>query len=86
MTLRMYADHKKIPLTEVEVKLTHEKIHVTDGADCEGNAGKIDQIKRFITVSGDLTDEQRKRLSEIADRCPVHKTLVGKPRILTEEM
>ena len=48
--------------------------------------GKIDQIKRMISLKGDLTDEQRKRLIEIADRCPVHKTLEGKPEILTEEV
>ncbi|MEP1034350.1 bifunctional alpha/beta hydrolase/OsmC family protein [Ekhidna sp.] len=86
MTLRMYADHKKIPLEEVEVKLTQDKIHKQDGANSESSKGKIDQIKRKIKLSGDLSDEQRKRLIEIADRCPVHKTLEGKPEILTEEV
>lgn len=85
MTLRMYADHKKIDLQEVEVKLTHDKIHQQDGENSESSKGKIDQIKRKIKLIGDLTDEQRKRLIEIADRCPVHKTLEGKPEILTEE-
>lgn len=85
MTLRMYADFKKIPLEEVEVKLTHDKIHQRDGENTESSKGKIDQIKRKIRLSGDLTDDQRKRLVEIADRCPVHKTLEGKPEILTEE-
>ncbi|WP_436514759.1 bifunctional alpha/beta hydrolase/OsmC family protein [Ekhidna sp. To15] len=85
MTLRMYADYKKIPLDEVEVKLTHDKIHKVDGENSESSKGKIDQIKRKIKITGDLTDEQRKRLIEIADRCPVHKTLEGKPEILTEE-
>lgn len=86
MTLRMYADFKKLPLEEVKVKLTHDKIHKVDGQDSESSKGKIDQIKRMITIKGDLTDDQRKRLIEIADRCPVHKTLEGKPEILTEEV
>ncbi|MEQ8907392.1 alpha/beta fold hydrolase [Ekhidna sp.] len=86
MTLRMYADHKKIDLQEVEVKLTHDKIHQQDGENSESSKGKIDQIKRKIKLTGDLTDDQRKRLIEIADRCPVHKTLEGKPEILTEEV
>ena len=86
MTLRMYADYKKIPLEEVEVKLTHDKIHKKDGENSESSEGKIDQIKRKIKITGDLTPEQRKRLIEIADRCPVHKTIEGKPEILTEEI
>ena len=86
MTLRMYADFKKIPLEEVKVKLTHDKIHKVDGENSENSKGKIDQIKRLVSLKGDLTPEQRKRLIEIADRCPVHKTLEGKPEILTEEM
>ncbi|MBV6646623.1 MAG: OsmC family protein [Cyclobacteriaceae bacterium] len=86
MTLRMYADFKKINLWEVQVKLTHDKVHVEDGENSESSSGKIDQIKRLITLEGDLTPEQRKRLIEIADRCPVHKTLEGKPEILTEEV
>ncbi|GAB4244926.1 MAG: bifunctional alpha/beta hydrolase/OsmC family protein [Ekhidna sp.] len=86
MTLRMYADHKKIKLNEVEVKLTHDKVHKQDGENSESAKGKIDQIKRKIKLTGELSDEQRKRLIEIADRCPVHKTLEGKPDILTEEV
>lgn len=86
MTLRMYADYKKIPLKEVEVKLTHDKVHKVDGENSESSAGKIDLIKRKIKITGDLTAEQRKRLIEIADRCPVHKTIEGKPEIVTEEV
>ena len=86
MTLRMYADHKKIDLQEVEVDLTHDKIHQQDGENSESSKGKIDVMKRKITLKGDLTDEQRKRLIEIADRCPVHKTLEEKPKILTKEV
>ena len=86
MTLRMYADYKKIPLEEVNVKLTHDKIHKVDGENSEDSKGKIDQIKRLVSLKGDLSPEQRKRLIEIADRCPVHKTLEGKPEILTQEV
>ncbi len=86
MTLRMYADYKKINLEEVRVKLTHDKIHKSDGENSESSKGKIDQIVRRISLSGDLTQEQRKRLIEIADRCPVHKTIEGKPEIITEEV
>ncbi len=85
MTLRMYADFKKINLTEVKVKLTHDKVHVEDGEQSGKSSGKIDQIKRLIKLEGDLTEDQRKRLIEIADRCPVHKTIEGKPQIITEE-
>ena len=86
MTLRMYADFKKIDLEEVEVDLTHNKIHKQDGENSESSKGKIDVLKRKIKINGNLTDEQRKRLIEIADRCPVHKTLEGNPEIITEEI
>ncbi|MFY0605583.1 MAG: OsmC family protein [Cyclobacteriaceae bacterium] len=85
MTLRMYANFKKINLTEVDVKLTHDKVHVTDGEQADKPGGKIDQIKRSIKLEGDLTEEQRARLIQIADRCPVHRTLEGNPQITTEE-
>ncbi|MFY0600403.1 MAG: OsmC family protein [Cyclobacteriaceae bacterium] len=86
MTLRMYADFKKIDLQGVEVKLTHDKVHIQDGDQIEASKGKIDQIKRIIKLTGDLSEEQRVRLVEIADRCPVHKTLEGKPQILTQRI
>lgn len=86
MTLRMYADFKKIDLKEVEVKLTHDKVHQVDGNQAETSKGKIDQIKRVIRIEGNLTQEQRNRLIEIADRCPVHKTLEGKPEIITTQV
>lgn len=70
MTLRMYAEIKKIPLTNVHVALRHEKVEI------EGR-GKFDYIYREITLSGELTDEQRVRMLEIANRCPVHKTLTS---------
>lgn len=75
MTLRMYADRKEWPLEEVKVHLTHNKVHAEDCDHCEKNTAKIDEITREIEIIGDLSEEQRKRLMEIADKCPVHKTL-----------
>ena len=84
MTLRMYADFKKIDLEEVKVFLTHDKVHVEDSQG-EKSGGKIDQIVRNIEIQGNLTEQERARLIEIADRCPVHKTIEGKPQIITTE-
>lgn len=75
MTLRMYADRKDLPLEQVIVRLNHAKIHAQDCKGCETPAGRIDQIDREIELVGPLDEAQRKRLLEIADRCPVHKTL-----------
>jgi putative redox protein len=75
MTLRMYADRKKWDLDEVRVHLSHQKIHAEDCEDCESKDGKIDRIEREIEVEGTLDDKQRQRLLEIANRCPVHRTL-----------
>lgn len=75
MTLRMYADHKKLPLEEVHVHLSHKKVHANDCEECENKDGKIDYIERQIEVEGDLDEKQRQRLLEIANKCPVHRTL-----------
>ncbi|MCF3629242.1 alpha/beta fold hydrolase [Thalassospiraceae bacterium LMO-SO8] len=75
MTIRMYADLKKLPLTKVRVTLTHDKIHAEDCTDCETKVGKLDRIVRDLHFEGDLSDEQKAKLLEIADKCPVHKTL-----------
>lgn len=75
MTLQMYARRKKWPLDAVRVELRHDKIHATDCGDCETKTGKIDRIERVIEVAGDLDAEQRARLLEIANKCPVHRTL-----------
>ncbi len=84
MTLRMYADHKKLPLEAVTVTLTHNKIHASDCDACETETGKIDRIEREIAISGKLTDEERQRMLEIADRCPVHKTLHSEVEVVTK--
>ena len=75
MTLRMYATRKQWPLESVTVSLRHFRIHATDCADCTTEAGQLDRVERAITLTGDLDDSQRQRLLEIADRCPVHRTL-----------
>ncbi|MGQ0583074.1 MAG: OsmC family protein [Reyranella sp.] len=83
MTLRMYARQKKWPLEKVRVVLKHDKIHAADCATCETKEGKVDSIERWIELDGPLSDEQQKRLLEIADRCPVHRTLASKIVITT---
>ena len=77
MTLRMYARQKKWPLEKVTVRLTHAKIHAVDCAECETKEGKIDRIQRSLELEGPLDAAQRQRLLEIADRCPVHRTLTS---------
>lgn len=85
MTLRLYAERKTLPLDQVTVHLTHAKIHAADCADCETKDGRIDRIDRAITLTGQLSDEQRARLREIADKCPVHRTLTSEIEIRTSE-
>lgn len=83
MTIRMYADRKKLPLEHVSVLLHHDKIHAEDCADCETREGKIDVIERSITLTGNLDDAQRARLLEISEKCPVHRTLHSEINIRT---
>jgi len=83
MTLRMYADRKAIPLEGVRVRLRYSKIHAVDCANCETKVGKIDHIDREIEMLGVLDEEQRRRLLEIADRCPVHRTLESEIEVVT---
>jgi len=75
MTVRMYAEQKKWPLEHVTVDLKHDKVHAADCAECETREGRIDRIERVLTLEGDLDDAQRARLLEIANKCPVHRTL-----------
>jgi uncharacterized OsmC-like protein len=83
MTMRMYADRKSLPLEHVTVTLKHSKIHAEDCAECETKAGMLDQIDRVIAIEGALDAEQRKKLMEIADKCPVHRTLTSEIHIVT---
>ncbi|WP_029587167.1 bifunctional alpha/beta hydrolase/OsmC family protein [Bradyrhizobium sp. URHD0069] len=83
MTMRLYADRKSLPLERVTVRLKHSKIHAEDCADCETRVGMLDQIERIITIEGALDAEQRKKLMEIADKCPVHRTLTSEIHIVT---
>jgi uncharacterized OsmC-like protein len=83
MTIALYARRKQWPLDNVTVKLSHSKIHAIDCAECETKEGKLDRIEREITLEGDLDEEQRARLLDIAERCPVHRTLVSEIDIRT---
>ena len=73
------------PLTRAQVRLRHNKIHAADCAECETKEGMIDRIERVITLVGNLDAEQRARLMEIADKCPVHRTLESEINIRTVE-
>ena len=75
ITLRMYADRKGWPLESVTVRLSHQKVHAGDCAECETKDGRIDRIGLDIELEGPLDELQRRRLFEIAERCPVHRTL-----------
>ncbi|HLN80346.1 MAG TPA: OsmC family protein [Thermoanaerobaculia bacterium] len=75
MTVGLYARRKNWPLESVTVRLTHSRIHAVDCADCETKEGKLDRINVLIELTGGLTGEQRARLLEISERCPVHRTL-----------
>jgi putative redox protein len=83
MTLALYARRKQWPLTHVTVRLTHSKIHAADCAECETREGKLDRIEREIALGGALDATQRQRLLEIAEKCPVHRTLVSEIDIRT---
>src|SRR4051794_9341269 len=84
MTMRLYADRKSLPLDRVTVTLKHSKIYAKDCAECETREGMLNQIERDIAMDGALDAEQRKRLMEIADKCPVHRTLTSEIRIVTK--
>ena len=83
MTMRLYADRKSLPLERTTVTLKHSKIYAQDCAECETREGMLDQIDLVIGMEGNLDSEQRKRLMEIADKCPVHRTLTSEIRIVT---
>jgi putative redox protein len=83
MTVSMYARRKQWPLEAVTVRLRHSKIHAADCADCNTKEGMLDGIERDVELHGELTAEQRARLLEIANKCPVHKTLTSEIHIRT---
>jgi len=86
MTLGIYARHKGWPLENVTVHLRHSKVHVSDCVDCETKDVMLDRIDREIQLDGPLTTEQRSKLMEIADKCPVHRTLTSTIQIKTREV
>lgn len=86
MTVGMYARRKGWPLEEVTVHLRHSKIHAQDCAECETKEGMLDRIERDIHFAGTLTEEQRSKLLEIANKCPVHRTLTSEIVIKTREI
>ncbi len=83
MTLRMYADRKGIPLKGIGVHLSRRKIKAADCPDCTTTEGEVEEMVREITLEGDFDAATRQRLLEIANKCPVHKTLTGEIKIRT---
>jgi uncharacterized OsmC-like protein/alpha-beta hydrolase superfamily lysophospholipase len=86
ITLRLYAERKALPLDRATVRLRHAKIYAADCATCETKEGKVDRIERAIMLEGTLDEAQRARLMEIADKCPVHRTLTSEVDIRTTEL
>ena len=86
MTLRLYADHKDWPLAMIRVALSHHKIYARDCADCETREGRINEISHGIALEGMLDAEQRARLMEMAEKCPVHRTLESEVKVRTAEI
>jgi putative redox protein len=84
MTAALYARRKQWPLESVTVRLRHSRIHALDCADCETKEGLLDRIDLSLELTGPLTDEQRSRIHEIAERCPVRRTLESEIEIRSE--
>ena len=83
MTIRMYANHKKLPLEHVEVSLFHDRNYLEDADHAAEKGSQIEALVRKVQLVGALTEEQKVRLMEIADRCPVHRTLHNNPKVVT---
>jgi putative redox protein len=83
ITVQMYADRKQWPLGEVHVALSWARVHAEDCAECDTKVGMVDGIEMEISFSGDLSEDQRRRLTEIANKCPVHRTLSSPIQIHT---
>jgi putative redox protein len=84
MTLQMYAKRKKWHIENVEVHTSYSKTHALDCEDCESSGSKIDTFHREIKITGDFEDKQLERLLQIADKCPVHKTLHNDTKVITK--
>ena len=84
MTMRMYAERRGWRLTEVQIELTHQRDHVRDCEECDTEDRQLDRITRRIHLEGELSNDQRARLLEIARRCPVHRTLMSTIEIVDE--
>jgi putative redox protein len=84
MTLKLYSKRKGWDLREVRAELTHERIHASDCGECEETEGYIERIRVNLALEGDLDDEQRARLKQIAGKCPVRRTLLSGPKILDQ--
>jgi putative redox protein len=84
MTLKMYASHKKLDMRSAMVSVTHGRVHADDCVDCQQQDGRIHEFRRELSLDGDLSDAQKQRMLEIADRCPVHKTLHNEIKIRTQ--
>ena len=82
MTVQMYAKRKEWPLENIEVHTSYSKTHAEDCENCEMDSAKIDTFHREIKLTGDLNDKQKKRLMEIADKCPVHRTLHNETQVI----
>jgi len=83
MTIRMYAEHKKLVFESAAVRVRHNRIHAKDCEDCESGDGRIDEFHRTVSLRGNFDEQQTKRLLEIADRCPVHRTLHSEVKVRT---
>ena len=83
MTLRLYADRKGYPVTKISVKLSRRKMNAADCPDCRTKEGEVEEITREVTITGELDADARARMLDIANKCPVHKTLTGEIKIRT---
>lgn len=83
MTVKGYAERHGWPLARVEVRLKHDKVHADDCAECETKARLVDRVEKHISLTGDLSQAQRQKLLEIANKCPVHRTLTSEIQIET---
>src|SRR5262249_60986853 len=85
MALRLYGERKALALERIAVRRSHSRIHAADCENCETKEGMLDRIDRVIALAGELDEDQRRRLLEIADKCPVHRTLTSEIDIRTVE-